>query len=139
MLRSLSPEVLYILVVVGLFLVPRVLQRFHLPSAITSVGLGAALGMGLHAFEGDTTVPLLATLGIVSLFLFAGLEVDFEELRRGRRSSSSISASRPSCSSAERWSSASSSGSRAARRCSCPWRSSRRPRVSSSTRSRVSG
>ena len=43
MLRSLSPEVLYILVVVGLFLVPRVLQRFHLPSAITSVGLGAAL------------------------------------------------------------------------------------------------
>ena len=85
MLRSLSPEVLYILVVVGLFLVPRVLQRFHLPSAITSVGLGAALGMGLHAFEGDTTVPLLATLGIVSLFLFAGLEVDFEELRRGKK------------------------------------------------------
>ena len=29
------------------------------------------------------SVPLLATLGIVSLFLFAGLEVDFEDLRRG--------------------------------------------------------
>lgn len=82
---SLSPEVLYVLVVVGLFLVPRVLQRFHVPTAITSVGLGATLGMGLHLFEGDATVPLLATFGIVSLFLFAGLEVDFDELRRGRK------------------------------------------------------
>lgn len=79
----LSQELQYLLVVVGLFIVPRVLQRLRLPSAITCVALGAALGMGFELFQGDGAVPLLSTLGIVSLFLFAGLEVDFTELRRG--------------------------------------------------------
>lgn len=78
-----SPEIQYILLVVGLFIVPRALQRFRLPSAVTCVLIGAVFGMGLGAFHGDTTVPLLGVLGIVSLFLFAGLEVDFAELRRG--------------------------------------------------------
>lgn len=82
---SLPLELQYLLVVVGLFIVPRLLQRARIPSAITCVGIGAALGMGLHAFEGDETVGLLATLGIVTLFLFAGLEVDIGELRRGLR------------------------------------------------------
>ncbi len=79
----MSGEPLYFLVVVGLFLVPKLLQRLRLPSAITCVALGAALGMGADLFHGDTTIPLLATFGIVSLFLFAGLEVDFQELREG--------------------------------------------------------
>jgi Kef-type K+ transport system membrane component KefB len=79
----LTPEVQYILLIVGLFVVPRVLQRFRIPSAIACVGIGAFAGMGLHAFHDDTVVPLFATLGIVALFLFAGLEVDVRELRRG--------------------------------------------------------
>jgi Kef-type K+ transport system membrane component KefB len=82
---ALSQEVQYLLVVVGIFIVPRVLQRFRLPSAITCLALGAALGMGAHMFHDDQTVPLLATFGIVSLFLFAGLEVDFAEIRKGLR------------------------------------------------------
>lgn len=76
-------ELQYLLIVVGLFIIPRLLQRFRIPSAITCVFLGASLGMGFRLFHDDTVVPLLATLGIVSLFLFAGLEVDFAELRRG--------------------------------------------------------
>lgn len=80
---ALGEELQYLLVVVGLFIVPRVLQRFRVPSAITCVGLGAVLGLGFGLFRGDGVVPLLSTLGIVSLFLFAGLEVDFGELRRG--------------------------------------------------------
>lgn len=79
----LSAELQYLLVVVGLFIVPRVLQRLRIPSAITCVALGAVLGMGFGLFHGDRAVPLLSTLGIVALFLFAGLEVDFKELRRG--------------------------------------------------------
>jgi Kef-type K+ transport system membrane component KefB len=35
-------------------------------------------------FTGDTTIQLLASFGIVALFLFAGLEVEFDELRQGR-------------------------------------------------------
>jgi len=78
-------EYLYLALVVGLFLVPRLLQRFRIPTAITSVALGAFLGIRFHLFAGDTTIPMLATLGIVSLFLFAGLEVSFSELRQGAK------------------------------------------------------
>ena len=82
---SISPEIQYMMLVLGLFIVPRALQRFRLPSAVTCVGIGAALGIGLHLFQHDHTIKLLATLGIVTMFLFAGLEVDFAELRQGRR------------------------------------------------------
>lgn len=84
-LEDIPQELQYLVVVVGLFIVPRVLQRARIPTAITCVALGAGLGMGLHAFHGDATVALLSTLGIVTLFLFAGLEVDLGELRRGAR------------------------------------------------------
>jgi len=73
------------LLVIGLFIVPRALQRFRLPSAVTCVLIGALLSIGFHLFQEDSTVRVLATLGIVSMFLFAGLEVDFSELRSGRR------------------------------------------------------
>lgn len=73
------------LLVFGLFIVPRALQRFRLPSAVSCVGIGASLGIGFHLFHDDPTIKLLATLGIVAMFLFAGLEVDFSELRQGRK------------------------------------------------------
>ncbi len=79
-----SNELYYILLLFALFIVPRVLQRFRLPSAITCVGLGALAGLGLGLFHLDGTVQLLSTLGIVALFLFAGLDVDFVELYRHR-------------------------------------------------------
>ncbi len=80
---QLSKEVQYLLAVVGLFIVARVLQRYRIPSAVTCLGLGAIAGMGFGLFHDDGAVPLLSTLGIVSLFLFAGLDVDFSDLRRG--------------------------------------------------------
>ena len=78
-----SSEIAYVVLLLGLFIVPRILQRWGLPTAITAFALGAALGTGLGVFRGDETIALLSTLGIVSLFLFAGLEVNFTELRRG--------------------------------------------------------
>jgi Kef-type K+ transport system membrane component KefB len=65
----------------ALFLVPKMLQRFRIPGAITSLLMGlVAAAFGL--FQDDLTVRLFSTLGIVSLFLFAGLEIDGRELRR---------------------------------------------------------
>lgn len=78
-------ELVYIGLVFALFVIPRILQRWRLPRAVTGVGLGAAVGMGLGQFHGDPTVSLFATLGISTLFLFAGLEVRFAELVEGRR------------------------------------------------------
>jgi Kef-type K+ transport system membrane component KefB len=81
---ELSPEVTYLLLVFGLFVVPKMLQGFRLPSAVTSLVIGAAIGIGTHAFTNDATIELFSTLGIVALFLFAGLDVDFAELREAR-------------------------------------------------------
>lgn len=75
-------EFYYILLLFVLFIVPRMLQRFRLPNAISCVAFGALLGMGFGLFTDDSTIKLLSTLGIVSLFLFAGLEVDFDEIRQ---------------------------------------------------------
>ncbi len=73
-------DLAYILLLFVLFVVPRFLQRYRLPTAITSLGLGvAAAALGL--FEHDPTITLLATFGIVALFLMAGLDADVEELR----------------------------------------------------------
>jgi len=80
---DLSSEFAYVALLFGLFIVPRILQRFGVPTAISAVGLGAVAGMGLGLFHDDRTISLLSTLGIVSLFLFAGLEVSFPDLRRG--------------------------------------------------------
>jgi len=74
-------ELAFIALLFGLFIVPKALQRFRIPGAITSLlmGLGArALGF----FPNDPTLQLLSTLGIVALFLFAGLEIDGRELRK---------------------------------------------------------
>jgi Kef-type K+ transport system membrane component KefB len=73
-------DLTYILLLFVLFVVPRFLQRYRLPSAITSLGLGiAAAALGL--FQHDPTITLLSTFGIVALFLMAGLDADVEELR----------------------------------------------------------
>jgi Kef-type K+ transport system membrane component KefB len=78
----ISQDVQYVLLLFVLFVLPRALQRYRLPSAITCVGLGALASIGFGLFPHDAVVNLLSTLGIVSLFLFAGLDVEFDELRR---------------------------------------------------------
>jgi len=83
--ENVPDELQYVALLFALFVVPRILERFRIPAAVTAVALGAAAGMGFGLFAHDATVRLLATLGIVSLFLFAGLEVNLVELRRELR------------------------------------------------------
>lgn len=72
----------YVVLLFGLFVVPRVLQRWRIPTAITSFALGAIAAIQFGLFDQNQTLHLLATFGIVALFLFAGLEVDLVALRR---------------------------------------------------------
>jgi Kef-type K+ transport system membrane component KefB len=74
-------ELAFIALLFGLFIVPKALQRFRLPGAITSLLMGIA-ARALGFFPEDPTLQLLSTLGIVALFLFAGLEIDGRELRK---------------------------------------------------------
>lgn len=78
----LRAELIYVGLIFALFVLPRLLQRFRLPPAITSLALGAAAAMGFDSFAHDATIQLLSTLGIVSLFLFAGLEMEAAHLRK---------------------------------------------------------
>lgn len=78
----LGGEARYVVLFFGLFVVPRALQRFRIPAAITAFGLGTLAGPGLGWNSHDPTIDLFSTLGIVALFLFAGLEVEVEELAR---------------------------------------------------------
>ncbi|TAK13803.1 MAG: cation:proton antiporter [Acidobacteria bacterium] len=78
-------EFWYVALLFTLFVVPRMLQRFRVPSAVTALAFGIAAGPGAGLLTHDDTVALLSTLGIVSLFLFAGLDVSVSELRQERR------------------------------------------------------
>jgi Kef-type K+ transport system membrane component KefB len=79
-----SADLLLVILLLVLIVVPRVLQRAGLPSAITALLLGFAAQLAGM----DLPVPalnLLATFGIVALFLFAGLEISASELRRNAK------------------------------------------------------
>src|SRR3546814_17483074 len=79
----MNRELIYLLLIFGLLVIPRALQRFKIPAPITCLvfGIGAMLAWGVTTH--DPVVSLLSTLGISSLFLFAGLDVDLPALRRG--------------------------------------------------------
>lgn len=82
---DLPAEPTYVLLLFALFVLPKALERFRVPTAVTAFALGAASGLGLGWFEHDKTVELLSAFGIVSLFLFAGLDAELHELRRHSR------------------------------------------------------
>lgn len=82
---TITTELAYIGLIFGLMVVPRVLQRFRIPAPLTSFGLGMVAVVMLSGGTDNATLSLLATLGISSLFLFAGLEIDVPGLRRGLR------------------------------------------------------
>ncbi|MEW6707148.1 MAG: cation:proton antiporter [Pseudomonadota bacterium] len=82
-MTGFSRELIYIALVFCLMVVPRVLQRWRLPAPLTCFALGMLAAALVADGGGDSTLALLATLGISSLFLFAGLEIDLQGLRRG--------------------------------------------------------
>lgn len=74
----------FIVLLFVLFVIPKALQRFRIPAAITSLVLGA-MAANFGWVEESLALRLMSTFGIVALFLFAGLEIDGAELRKGAR------------------------------------------------------
>lgn len=81
----MSHELVYIALIFALLVIPRALQRFRVPAPLTCLLFGIAAMLALGDRVHDDALVLLATLGISSLFLFAGLEVELEALRRELR------------------------------------------------------
>jgi Kef-type K+ transport system membrane component KefB len=63
-----------------LLVVPRALQRFRLPAPLTCFVLGILAAIFARHLIDDRVATAVATFGIASLFLLAGLEVDLVEL-----------------------------------------------------------
>jgi Kef-type K+ transport system membrane component KefB len=72
---------IYLGMVFCLLVVPRALQRFRVPAALNCFALGIMVAAFYKPLVGDRVMDVAATLGIASLFLFAGLEVDLVEIR----------------------------------------------------------
>lgn len=79
----MSRELIYLLLIFGLLVIPRALQRFKIPAPLTCLLFGIVAMLAWGEKSHDTVVGMLATLGISSLFLFAGLEVELKALRKG--------------------------------------------------------
>lgn len=77
----LTNEITYLALIFGLLVLPRILQRALIPAPLTCFALGMVAAVFLSGYGQDATLSLLATLGISSLFLFAGLEIDLAALR----------------------------------------------------------
>jgi len=82
-LSALSSQVLYLAIVFILLVFPRALQKYRIPAPLTCFALGMITVFAVADYSNDTTLSFLAALGISSLFLFAGLEVNMQELRKG--------------------------------------------------------
>ncbi|MBP9673605.1 MAG: cation:proton antiporter [Bacteriovoracaceae bacterium] len=81
----MNHEYYYVALIFGFFVLTRILERVWIPAGITCFFLGIITSTYFGLFEHDTVINLLAILGISSLFLFAGLEVDLPELIKHRK------------------------------------------------------
>lgn len=80
---SITTQVLYLAMVFILLVIPRALQKYRLPAPLSCFAIGMFTIIWIADYSHDDTLSFLAALGISSLFLFAGLEVDLRELKKG--------------------------------------------------------
>ena len=78
-------EYQYIVVLLAVLLIPKILLRFQIPTGITSLILGVISINLLGWFQDSQAILLLSRLGITSLFLFAGMEIDLSDLMTHKR------------------------------------------------------
>src|SRR3989304_395442 len=74
----------FLVIITVIFFLPKVINRFYtIPSPLTEIFLGILLGIFLpQYFYLDDMLQILAAIGIVTLFVYAGLEVDSELMIR---------------------------------------------------------
>jgi Kef-type K+ transport system membrane component KefB len=78
-------ELSYVVLIILLFIFPRILSRFGIPLSLGAFLMGIISSLGLELNKASSVITTFALLGISSLFLYAGLEVDFTELKRNSK------------------------------------------------------
>jgi Kef-type K+ transport system membrane component KefB len=74
--------VVNLLFIFGLLVIPRAMQRFRIPAPLSCFLFGIAASIFFKNAVDNQVLSAVSTLGIASLFLFAGLEVDMPEITR---------------------------------------------------------
>ena len=82
---SISQDLEYLAIFSLVLIFPKVLLRFKVPSGITALVIGLVVSIFDPDLSSDKLFRFLSQIGITSLFLFAGLEVDFKELKEDRK------------------------------------------------------
>lgn len=80
----ITQDLIYLAIFSFVLILPKLLIRFKFPTGITALILGIAFGHFSPELQDDKLFRFLSQIGITSLFLFAGLEVDFKELKEDR-------------------------------------------------------
>ncbi|MFZ8933725.1 MAG: cation:proton antiporter [Bacteriovoracaceae bacterium] len=80
----LKQDLLYLTLFTLIQVLPKIFQRFKIPSGITALFIGAFAIIFQPQLIDDSLIKFLSQIGITSLFVFAGLEVDFKELYKDR-------------------------------------------------------
>lgn len=78
-------ELSYVVLIVMLFILPRLFVGLGLPISLGAFFLGFSSANYFYIYGNDKIIPIFATLGISSLFLYAGLDVDFDDLRKNAK------------------------------------------------------
>lgn len=81
-LTNLSLEYQYLIALSLVLLVPKLLLRFHIPAGVSALVLGCVSVNILGWFKDDQLILTLARLGITSLFVFAGMEIEINSLKK---------------------------------------------------------
>ncbi|MFH1210147.1 MAG: cation:proton antiporter [archaeon] len=77
----------FLIIISVLFFLPRVINRFYkIPSAITEIFLGIGFGILIPSFFFiDDMINILATLGIITLFVYSGMDVNTNFILKKKR------------------------------------------------------
>lgn len=81
---SITHDLEYLAIFSLVLIFPKVLMRFKVPSGITALLIGIVIAVFDPELKADNLFRFLSQIGITSLFLFAGLEVEFDELKEDK-------------------------------------------------------
>ena len=82
---NFSQDLEYILIFSLILILPKLLLRFRIPSGVTALFLGVVFSQIDSSLINNQLFNFLSMIGITSLFLFAGLEVDAKELTERKK------------------------------------------------------
>ena len=81
---SIPQDLEYLGIFSLVLILPKILLRYKIPSGITALAIGVVAGSLDPQLSSDQLFRFLSQIGITSLFVFAGFEVDFRELKEDR-------------------------------------------------------